>query len=1082
MCQYRYFFYPSCRHQQTVLVKYCEHATSTPENETSLSNVPATQPVGEQTRMPHDSRNSEWVRKKRELKKKGQRQKNGNSPSSTNNHKSSSSDTTNDHTTSLPSITDQYSPRTFSSIVPQHAQTPDMAALRPFGLQTFFGGGAKQPPESEVPVNPTATGENCVRRREPGIRQHTDESWEMPNSSDLLQHLADSPCGLGIRDHTNGRSAHVAQDSAYEVSEDGSQIRDSFDQIEQEVDALKEEVLRLKTGNVNSHHQRGQRVSDVAQPQSSLAGHEALSPAEKLRRQHEQWAAMRPQQTQRAESPPTPPGPDDFPAFDIGVRAAKPHSAAGASLRSVAASGAPARPTNKKPATRNKRADSKIPGPIAPRRVEKPEMDDDSSVIISPAVQSAPNGQPLKEGPHFAQPTKSFARRAGETLRKESVAVANKQSGETSPPKSTKAKSPTFQTDKRASTKHNKRQSLPINWVGGVQTQQETFDVPGQMATSIPSNSSSGGQQMAIVDAGSRSPIANKTSSQPQTPQVRKKTSSYMSPTTATTQRAIATLGEDSAMRSDSKVKPWVVDAAATKHQSGMSSANVVIIPGSPSSTSSEHFESLISSLGVPPTLAPRKPSYAEVSSRGVKQQNAPAKIAKKPEKSRGKAGNMPNVPTSPSKAVKQGEALDSPSDLLIRYAGEAGLPKPLISIPNTTAKRRTSHADILKPIFDKLDQHGLQKGKSNGSNLFAPAAKAQEATASSAQQVSPDFDRSRASTAWQAKGALVDVARLARQGANSKATTLPPDMQYASHPSDDTRVEVAGQSQSHSLPSSIPPPRATSSSLRATAQSFEPLWKADNPVKELSMRSWQGTFDCYSDEQWSVLPPPVKDSIMLLREYKRGDSRSLSPSKRSQQRFWGELMNKTAMQTSATESPMPANGAPREDHMPTSLGRAPMPLIPAMQVPGLVNNTPPFSPASDDSSTIKTPQSVHTWTIGSNHHPQKHPYGWKGGDGREISFSGYGPQAEIDPRNPVNMLFFPRGDAMATPEKKFSPMPRVWPKSQKQWAEYAGYKQQQPPPQKVQPQPCGNMDFISAVECMPGSSDATGYCNHCVQ
>ncbi|KAK5154532.1 hypothetical protein LTS14_006669 [Recurvomyces mirabilis] len=1054
MCQYRYFFYPSCRHQQSVLVKYCEHATSVPENGTSSSNLPATQTAAEQSRMPHDTRYSEFLRKKRELKKKeGQRQKNGNLPSSTNDHKSPSPDPTHNQIASLPSITDQYSPRTSSSIVPQHEQTSDMAALRPFGLQTFFGGGTKQPPEDDVPA-----------------------------------HLADSPTGLGIRDHTNRCSAHIAQGSAYEISEDGSQIRDSFDQIEQEVDALKEEVLRLKTGNANSHHQRGQHVNDAAQPQSSLAGHEALSPAEKLRRQHEQWAAMSPQETQKAQSPPAPPGPDDFPAFDIGVRTAKPHKAARTRPRSTTASEAASYSTNKKPVTgtRSKRADSKIPGPMAPRRVEKPEMEDASSVIISPAVLSAPNGQPLKEGPHFAQPTTSFARRAGESLRKESAAVAAKRSSETSPIKSTRAKSPTLQTDKRASTKHNKRQSLPSYWVGGAQTQQEGVGIHGQTITPMPDGTSSAGQEVASDDMGFHSPVTTKNSIQPQTPQVRKKTSSYMSPTTATTQRAIATLGEDCAMRSEPKVKPWVADAAATKHHSGVSPTDIVIIPGSPTSDSSGHFESLISSLNMPPTLPPRKPSYAEVSSRGVKQLNARAKIANQSGKSRGIAEAMPNMLTSPSKAFKEAKALDSPSDLLIRYAGEARLPKPLISIPNTTAKRRTSHANILKPIFDKLDQHGLQKGKPDASNLSAPAAKAQEALASSAQQISPDFDRSRASTAWQAKGALIDVARLARQGANSKATTLPPDvcpaadMQDASHPRGGVQIEAAGKLESHSLSSSMPPPRATSSSLRATAQSFEPLWKADNPAKELSMRSWQGTFDSYTDKQWSVLPPSVKDSITLLREYKRGDSRSLSPSKRSQQRFWGELMNKTAMQTSPTESPMPANGAPREDHMPTSFGRAPMPLITAMQIPGLVNNTPPFSPASDDSSTIKTPQSV--WTIGSNHHPLKHPYGWKGGDGREISFSGYGPQAEIDPRNPVNMLFFPRGDAMTTPEKKFSPMPRVWPKSQKQWAEYAGYKQQPPPPQKVQPQLCGKMEFISAVETMPGSSDATGYCNHCVQ
>ena len=162
----------------------------------------------------------------------------------------------------------------------------------------------------------------------------------------------------------------------------------------------------------------------------------------------------------------------------------------------------------------------------------------------------------------------------------------------------------------------------------------------------------------------------------------------------------------------------------------------------------------------------------------------------------------------------------------------------------------------------------------------------------------------------------------------------------------------------------------------------------------------------------------------------------------------------------------------------PISFGRAPPPPPP----PGTFSDgSPAISPTSDDTSPFKTPQGHHAWTIGASF--TSRPYGWKGGDGQEISFSGYGPQTEYNPMSPVNMMFFPSNHSspLQQPHGSNSPgnqyqSPKVWPRSQKQWAELAGYNNVAT---KV---PCGNMEFVSAVEHMPmwAPESAMGYCNDC--
>jgi len=167
----------------------------------------------------------------------------------------------------------------------------------------------------------------------------------------------------------------------------------------------------------------------------------------------------------------------------------------------------------------------------------------------------------------------------------------------------------------------------------------------------------------------------------------------------------------------------------------------------------------------------------------------------------------------------------------------------------------------------------------------------------------------------------------------------------------------------------------------------------------------------------------------------------------------------------------------------PITFGRSPPPCTPVTD-DMVTGDTPFISPRSDDTAPLKSPRSVQAWTIGSGGYAPG-PYGWKGGDGKEISFRGYGPHAERDPNSPINMQYFGGGGRASsfggtTMGSGFSPpgsfenistSPKVWPRSRRQWAELAGYN-------KV---PCGNMEIAVAAEQIPFGVPSAGYCNDCI-
>ncbi|KAK5122897.1 hypothetical protein LTR85_003462 [Meristemomyces frigidus] len=1288
MCQYRYYYYASCRHQQTVLFNFCDKATPIPPSASAPDarrNAPARVREG-QAQTPKKEKKSHsqkresttesskkptgWSKKGKKGKQGKQQtearkqQQHGAASGATSKQKEKSSHASSaarpphkQHSSSSPSIGSASiteglpklhtsSPSLLQQIrTQQHssaavASPEDMAGLRPFGqaFRHWVGGGPGQQTCDTDGLgihHEDATSEPLTasaRRRQPGIRECTDESFDMPNSADILQHVAES-----CRDV---QGQHIGTDlyrmPSYGSTNAGDQdyqkvpaLPDSYEAIEADLNRLKKEVVQLK--------QRESREGSTA------SGVEEESAAARLQKAHDRLKdtvrAPRPEQL----NAPALPSQNDFPALGSAKSSKSSSSSATDTTLSTKqaerkASYASAATVGMKDAidkafstSRGKRADSKLQdafsdGPLsatsansfgstmqhaatlttsqtsssAGARRSFEYEDEEGSVIVSPqsamtdgsgptvvsnGTQSSPNGRSEKDAPRFAQPTQSFARHAGEALRKDSISAGAKQAGaDTSPTK-----------------RLNKRKSIPGDWLGARSPQKGHANADPTSSPVYSSPMSNGDWQLVDRVVAKEASIATKSSE----PQLRKKKSSYMSPTAATTQRTIATLGEENAKRKPGTLRVNTTHAnqytsLSSPDSNALSSANLLpssvtdriefgssISPPSPRRQAQRTIDAILAKGSVP------------LSPRDVTQGNAVKKTSESPK--------------SPSKIPRARKTLASHLQELsvnsANGAGRAGPPSPLDAVANTTTKRRTSHADILKPIFDKLDSQGLRKG--NADPLHVSHDKAGESRVSSRHNVRrPVYDLLHETPRKPSPG-LEDIALLARQGVGMKKTVLPPHLRASRQSSvasngSDAAPAVHAPSQSSSIPAPAPqllslqsasaqddtvfgrdqtpangqsaaastqkpspatalraafgseqtssrlqpapellPGPSPASSLRATAPNFTPLWQPQNPVQELRLLSWQGMLDHKPDEQWSPLPVQVKDCIQTLREYKAYGqvpartfpSRSQSPSKRQEQRFWGSLMAMSgssgavlpsenthagtaicdrdgnvampdagAEATVKTTSPngvqvgqvlKPALSPGKKSvkwtlqdtdgqEKPVTFGRAPAPIMTATE-DTVTGETPLVSPTSDDTSPIKTPHSAHgahAWTIGSNGFTPGY-YGWKGGDGKEISFTGYGPNAERDPNSAVNMQFFngrPGAFAASPPSagmgsladgsrENSSPTPKVWPKSMRQWAELAGYN-------KV---PCGSMEITDAVEQSPFASPTFGYCNDCV-
>lgn len=251
---------------------------------------------------------------------------------------------------------------------------------------------------------------------------------------------------------------------------------------------------------------------------------------------------------------------------------------------------------------------------------------------------------PGKSSPHFAQPTQAATRRVDQTLRRDTPPA--KPSQEASPGRSTKAKAPKFETEKRAVHRNQKRTSLPDGWMS-----EQDHTSPAEKKDQI--------------SPGSNPSAASKDQAEPV---LRKKTSSYMSPTKSAQHRSIATIGEDKQSRKSPRIK-----AGLTKVNTVL--ANKTMSLSTQSSPRSAHYET-----GSDDVFFSPKSNFSS-SSPLKKERSSPTK------------GTTPERPTS--------AASERPRSAIV-------LPLPLPHVENTTVTRRDSEENLLDPIRKNLEREDL--------------------------------------------------------------------------------------------------------------------------------------------------------------------------------------------------------------------------------------------------------------------------------------------------------------------------------------------------------------------------------------
>ena len=290
--------------------------------------------------------------------------------------------------------------------------------------------------------------------------------------------------------------------------------------------------------------------------------------------------------------------------------------------------------------------------------------DDDQPVVVPMSTPSSGNSRPADRSPHFALPTRAASIRADQTLRRAKVSGTTKLLPNASPHKSlmVKTQGVTIQNGRAA-----KRQPLPPDWVDAAHDSDSYMS--GQLNRRQAIKQTMEGDLGLILDGSSySSPESKKSpttkSTPPETPStgqrgvvqddlglaglklvdaadvsdddfhtpltgspvkrkrpIKKKRSSYMSPTAATTQRAIDTLGQNVVTpprmhvhNAGIRVDTDVPNVASTPAR--VTGSNPEPFTPSPGSAIDDNYEAMISNYR--PGAVPASPAELQT---GVKSQ-----------------------------------------------------------------------------------------------------------------------------------------------------------------------------------------------------------------------------------------------------------------------------------------------------------------------------------------------------------------------------------------------------------------------------------------------------------------------------
>lgn len=256
-------------------------------------------------------------------------------------------------------------------------------------------------------------------------------------------------------------------------------------------------------------------------------------------------------------------------------------------------------------------------------------------------------------------------------------------------------------------------------------------------------------------------------------------------------------------------------------------------------------------------------------------------------------------------------------------------------------------------------------------------------------------------------------------------------------------------------------------SSLRATAPTFVPVITKNVKVQprlapldtslpgpDRTSTLDTGVASWFQPEEWYNLSLEERAHIKEKRRARGSSTSSTGLSTFSKSDF-SESPEKTSMPLRWTSS--------ARDGAPTKFGRAPLPTM-------------------DENEQSRKSKG---WGIGSA--APGWWYGWRGGDGREISFVGHGPDAEKNSYAPVNFHNYDQeagsqGSLLSVQTRRapdsedsdaYSGTPTA-PKRMREWAARMGYPRV----------PCGNFEITHTIEHVAnyGTRDCVdGWCHECV-
>ncbi|KXS95775.1 hypothetical protein AC578_1731 [Pseudocercospora eumusae] len=1142
MCQYRYYYYAGCRHQRTILINFCDNATCSAATATATAEHGEHGEHGEHSRERHPPADTP-----REHAREGGANKRHDSVDADIQVPALSPILSESSSSSPPHSNDPSSPASASTIPTSLASFPefasdtasvasqphsrrhthtssvhDMAGLAPFSLTQGFGSRLMPGPASKATTAVhTTTAAVYHQNSRPELdydpcslsqshradgRRRTDESGHFVNGADALRHITNTCRGdfdvehfTANHQHSRPPSSRLSRrmkhdQSAYDV--------DTYEALEAEVDSLKDKLSKLRDENEQQRLHDSGGWSFAEKP--AFRGLPTRIPAPALQSKHSAAARLEEQHAKQQEAlshaassmldvPPSPPKPRDFP--ELG------------SLRQTGTSGSSEhKKTYARMVVHGNPGLSRSPNGIAYDSDDSIVMVSSKSPRTSPELLtlSPQEKQPTvsRSSPRFAQPTKAFARRADETLQlKDSVSRLERTSPDS------KASSP-----RTLNQRSPKRKAIPGAWINSPDmdvdpTSPSKASTSNKMPPSEPGYVAEKTAELAPMDFSMETTL-------------RKKISSYMSPTKAATQRAIATIGAESSKR----VSPRL--------QKALPRINTAVLrPDSPAVSDPTIFESAV---GSPETVI--QTEFMTDSGRG-RASTLPQEIAARRDDHR-----------SFSRRLTVGTSVGSPVvEQLAEQAKLFGLPIPA----NTMAQRRGSHGHLLLPIKAKLDKVSVLKDNpepryisrksSSRSSEFSPVAQtmnnvrdklvispvsAQSADAHPRvkQVLGPLYGSSNnapiiiESNVPETPQRQITPEPTTADHANAPVPAkkcVPPHLRAAIKEEARRKAQNAAyEAVSNALVA------ATSSanfkendtsqvpSLRATAKEFRPVLQFPMPMTEPKAEAAPATqvvnnIDIdkyYSAEEWAMLSPQVRRSICTLREYKAGRSSSMTVSSMNQfgsfEKPYGDSQRVWSAQHSALMPSQVADvfhGSPQAGQVlkphvdphtqavrwtmrdvgghetPVNFGRAALPVA-----------LSPHTPINQTSAS-----GAH-WTIGSAGH-HRNVYGWSGGDGKEIKFMGHGANAERDPNSSNAKLHFHKGKGRAnvgigprmingSEDNDGSPGQPLAPRSRRQWAERMNMSKM----------PCNEINIEDATEQIPlpyqipGGDKLFGYCPDC--